>query len=164
MIVHRQTKEHYPVDFHPLTPFDVSTMIRDGSLFSWELQFDWTLYFRFYNIEVYKMVIRGDDEIQGCIAFEVKEDHIYVHLIESAPHNFKGRAFELIGEHLFGFACKCSEDLGFEGAVAFQSKIGPKSVPLMNYYVNRIKAEHLGNGYMIIDGPSAKQLIMIYST
>ncbi|MBD3921550.1 hypothetical protein H8B09_22470 [Paenibacillus sp. PR3] len=114
---------------------------------------------------MFKMVIRGDDEIQGCIALEIKEDHIFVHLIESAPHNFKGKMFDLIGEHLLGFACKISEELGYEGAVAFQSKTGPKSLPLMRYYVgHRIRADHLGHGYMIIDGSSAKRLIMIYST
>ncbi|QHW35701.1 hypothetical protein GZH47_32940 (plasmid) [Paenibacillus rhizovicinus] len=164
MIVHRRSKEHYPVEFQPLTSRDVQRMVKDGGPNSWEPAFDWSLYFRYNRTEVYKMVIKGNDYIQGCIAFEIKEDHVYVHLIESAPHNFKGKEFEMIGEHMLAFACKRSEQLGFEGAVALQSKTGPRFVPLMRYYMGpKIRAEHLGNGYMIIDGPSADRLIMLYS-
>lgn len=164
MIIHRSSKEQYRVEFHPLTRHDVKKMVRDGGPQSWETAFDWSLYFRCSSVEVHKMVITGNDEIQGCIALEIKEDHVYVHLIESAPHNFKGKEFLMIGEHLLGFACRRSQQFGFEGAVALQSKTGPKYSSLIGYYTSpRIGAAHLGNGYMILDGLSAQRLIMLYS-
>lgn len=164
MIVHRASKEPYPIEFHPLTEQDVRKMVRGYSKESWNPNFDWSVYFKYANTETYKMVIVGNDIIQACIALEIKEDHVYIHLIESAPHNFIGKEFDCIGEHLFSFACRRSHELGFEGAVAFRSKTGPKSMPLIRYYMGtRIRAHHLGNGYFIIDGSSAERLIMLYS-
>ena len=40
------------------------------------------------NKEVYKLtIINNLNIIQGIISLEVKTDHVYMHLIESAPFN-----------------------------------------------------------------------------
>lgn len=53
--------------------------------------FDWKLEFRNPIKEVYKLTIIGNPNIiQGLVCIEVKSDHIFMHLIESAPFN-KGK-------------------------------------------------------------------------
>lgn len=136
----------------PLHHSDIDEQMQD-----WIEAFDWTVYFDYRNVEVYKMVVRGNGVIQGAIALEIKEDHVWIHLIESIPK--KRKELDCIGEHLIAFACKRSMELGFEGAVAFQSKTNKK---LMSYYMRVIKAQHLGGGLMIIDESAAERLVMLY--
>lgn len=125
----------------------------------WDKTFDWTVYFEQLGFEVYKMIVAGNDVIQGALALERKEDHVYVHLIESAPHNRHDKVFDYIGEHLIAFACNRSMDLGFDGCIAFQSKTKQR---LMWHYINDLGARHLGGGYMIISESVAERLIMLY--
>ncbi|QQZ64575.1 hypothetical protein JI735_34675 (plasmid) [Paenibacillus sonchi] len=152
MLLHISSGEKYPISFLALQPYDIEDQMHD-----WEKGFDWSVYFGQRGIEVYKMVVRGNDVIQGAIALECKEDHVWVHLIESVPSERK--EFDLIGEHLMSFACKRSMELDFEGAVAFQSK---KKQRLMQYYVDVIGASHISGGLMVIDEPVAEHLVMLY--
>lgn len=103
------------------------------------------------------MVIRGNAVIQGAIALERREDHVWVQLIESIPKQRK--EFSWIGLHLLAFACKRSCELGFEGAVALQSKMRPT---LIQYYTNVVGASHFGGGLIVINEAVAKQLTMLY--
>ncbi|WP_150274168.1 hypothetical protein [Paenibacillus tepidiphilus] len=152
MLLHIRSGERYPVSFLALQPIDIKKQMQD-----WELGFDWSIYFGQSGIEVYKMVIRGNDVIQGVIALERREDHVWVHLIESIP--VERKELDLIGEHLIALACKRSMELGFEGAVALQSK---RKERLMLYYMNVIGASHFGGGLMVIDEPVAQHLVMLY--
>lgn len=89
----------------------------------WEKEFDWMIYFHRPNHEVYKMVIPGNDEIQGAVALEPRREHVFVHLVESAPHNRQpDQEFMLVGLHLFAYACQRSVELGFEGFVSLVAK------------------------------------------
>lgn len=151
MLLHIRSREEYPIAFLPLHPHDMN------QLQDWNEAFDWSIYFGKARVEVYKMVLRGNDVIQGVIALERKEDHIWVHLIESIPEQRK--EFKRIGLHLLALACKRSIELGFEGAVALQSKTSPK---LMQYYSRVIGATHIGGGLFIIDETVAERLIMLY--
>ena len=52
-------------------------------------RFLWAKEFRMPEREVYKLTITSNQNIiQGLISLEVKPDHVYMHLIESAPFNF----------------------------------------------------------------------------
>lgn len=82
LLVHIKSGELYPVNFLPLHPYDLQ-----GDMAKGEDAFDWNIYFGFRNVELYKLVIQGNDVMQGAIALERREDHVYIHLIESAPHN-----------------------------------------------------------------------------
>lgn len=152
MLLHNRSGETYPVSFLTLQPYDIQHQMHD-----WEQGFDWSIYFSQREIEVYKMVICGNAVIQGAISFEGKEDHVWVHLIESIPPQRK--EFSGVGLHLLAFACKRSSELGFGGAVALQSKIKPR---LIHYYTSIVGASHFGGGLIIVDETVAKRFIMLY--
>lgn len=151
MLLHIRSGETYPVSFLALQPYDV-----DLHMSNWLDDFDWTVYFGQPEVEVYKMVITGNDVIQGAVALEPREDHIHVHLIESAPHNRMNHEFKYIGIHLIAFACHRSRELGHEGFVTVQAKTN-----LVEYY-RRAGARHMGGGRMIIDDIVARHLIAVY--
>lgn len=152
MLLHVKSGELYQVDFHPLQPVDIKQGMR-----GWEKSFNWSIYFGYRNVELYKLVIQGNDEIQGAIALERKADHVYVHLIEGAPHNRFHKVFDFVGETLVAFACQRSYDFGFEGFVALDAK-----THLIAYYARNMLAMHIGGGRMIINEANARKLIMLY--
>lgn len=152
MLLNNRSGETYPVSFLALQPYDIQQQMHD-----WEKGFNWSIYFSQHGIEVYKMLVRGSTVIQGAIALEGKEDHVWVHLIESIPPQRK--EFSGVGLHLLAFACKRSSELGFGGAVALQSKIKPR---LIHYYTRIVGASHFGGGLIIIDETVAKRLVMLY--
>lgn len=54
--------------------------------------FDWKFEYKQPQRDVYKLTIVNNQQIlQGLISLEVKEDHVYMHLVESVPFN-KGKA------------------------------------------------------------------------
>lgn len=60
-------------------------------------QFDWKLEFRTSQNEVYKLTtVNNPTIIQGLLSIEDKEDHIFMHLIESAKFN-KGKGKLYLG-------------------------------------------------------------------
>ncbi|GGG18194.1 hypothetical protein [Paenibacillus aceti] len=152
MLLHVKSGELYPVEFLPLQPVDIKRGMR-----GWEKAFNWDIYFGYRNAELYKLVIRGNDYIQGVIALERKADHVYIHLIESAPHNRFDTVFDFVGETLVSFACQRSLDLGYEGFVALDAK-----THLIAYYARNMLATHIGGGRMIINEANARKLIMLY--
>lgn len=157
MLLHNQTGRTYPVYFEELTLTEVTQEMN-----SWEESFDWTLYFgesKPGEIRTYKMKVKNQTQIEGAIALESRQDHVYIHLIESAPHNRNRKIFDLVGEHLIAFACWQSRLCGYGGYVAFQSKSSPR---LINYYKQNIGAVEVGSGIMIIDEHAAQKLIMLY--
>lgn len=151
MLLHISSGETYPVSFLALQPYDLNQMQ------DWNEAFDWSIYFGDQSIDVYKMVIRGHNVIQGAVALERREDHVFVHLVESLPNARK--ELDFIGEHLIAFACKRSVEMGRDGFVMLHSKT---NAGLISYYVNNIGARHLGGGHMIISDDVAKRLIMLY--
>lgn len=53
--------------------------------------FDWNYEFKQPERDVYKLtIVNNSDIIQGLVCMEVKEDHVFMHLVESAPFN-KGK-------------------------------------------------------------------------
>jgi hypothetical protein len=108
---------------------------------------------------VFKIVIDGEAAvIQGLMSLELKSDHVFVHLIESAPCN-KGKSKMYVGVpgNLVAFACQISFQNRFEGNVSFISK-----TKLINHYIQSLGAMHFGGGVMIIETRAALKLINRY--
>ncbi|MBK6979912.1 MAG: hypothetical protein IPH28_24775 [Cytophagaceae bacterium] len=121
--------------------------------------FNWIDEFRKPEKEVYKLTIVGNTNIiQGLICIEIKADHVYMHLLESAPFN-KGhnKMYAGVAGNLVAFACKVSFQRGHEGNVSFLSK-----TQLVEHYENSLGATHFGGRVMIIETNAALKLIDKY--
>ena len=86
------------------------------------------------------------------------EDHVFMHLIESAPYNIgKGKKYLGVCGNLTAYGCKLSMEYGFGGVVAFISKTA-----LIPHYEKTLGAVHLGGNRMAIFEPNARDLIDNY--
>jgi hypothetical protein len=121
--------------------------------------FDWKQEFKQPERDVFKLTIVNNSEIiQGLICVEVKEDHVYMHLVESAPFNKgKTKVYAGVPGNLVAFACKLSFQRGHEGNVSFVSK-----TLLIEHYEKTLGAFHFGGRVMIIETQSALKLINKY--
>ena len=121
--------------------------------------FDWKLEFRTAKNEIYKLSTANNPTIiQGLLSIEDKDDHIFMHLIESAKFN-KGKDKIYLGVpgNLVAFACKVSLDKGYDGYVAFDSK-----TVLIEHYKQTLGATHLIRQRMFVDPIAAHKLISRY--
>src|SRR4030042_142685 len=121
--------------------------------------FDWKSEFKMPDRDVYKLtIVNNQTVIQGLISLSVKTDHVYMHLIESAPFNKgKDKVYAGVPGNLVAFACKLSFQRGFEGYISFLSKTN-----LINHYERTLGAAHVGGNLMIINTISALRLINKY--
>lgn len=122
-------------------------------------QFDWKAEFKQPEKDVYKLtIVNNQPVIQGLISLEVKSDHVYMHLVESAPFN-KGRPkiYAGVPGNLVAFACKLSFQRGHEGNISFISK-----TQLIQHYIDTLGAVHFGGRLMIINSIAALKLINKY--
>ena len=84
--------------------------------------FDWTAPALDKYI-IYKLQIKDDSIIQGLVAVEPMRGAVYIHLMESAPHNLKpNKKYDGVGGHLFAIGIKLSYHLTFDGYVCFEAK------------------------------------------
>lgn len=122
-------------------------------------QFDWKFEYKQPEREVYKLTIVNNQQItQGIISLEIKPDHVYMHLVESAPFNKgKSKVYAGVPGNLVAFACKLSFQRGHEGNVSFFSK-----TQLVQHYIDSLGAMHVGGRIMIIDTIAALKLIDKY--
>jgi hypothetical protein len=121
--------------------------------------FDWKKKLKEPSRDIYKLTIIGNPlVIQGLMSIEVKEDHVFMHLVESAPYN-KGKAkmYSGVPGNLVAFACKVSFQRGHEGNVSFISK-----TQLIDHYEKTLGAFHFGGRIMIIETVAALKLIDRY--
>ena len=109
--------------------------------------------------EVYKLTINNNPNIiQGLLSFSIKNDHIYMNLIESAPFNLgRNKLYEGVPGNLVAFACKVSFQRGFDGFVSFTAK-----TKLIEHYEKSLGAYHFGNHLMIIQTNVAQKLVDQY--
>lgn len=121
--------------------------------------FDWVLEFNLVDRILFKLVTVKDPKlIQGLICLEQKPDHIYIHLLESAPFNKgKEKRYSGVAGNLVAFACKQSFHFGYDGNVSFIAK-----EQLIRHYEKSIGAFHFGNRRMIINTRAAKILVNQY--
>jgi len=67
-------------------------------------------------------IVRNQNVTQGIICIEIKEDHVYMHLVENAPFNKgKNKMYAGVAGNLVAFACKVSFQRGHEGNISFLS-------------------------------------------
>ncbi|MDP2386383.1 MAG: hypothetical protein Q8M29_08420 [Bacteroidota bacterium] len=121
--------------------------------------FDWKKELKDPQREVYKLTITNNLSIvQGLVSLEIKDNHIYMHLLESALFNRgKGKVYLGVPGNLVAFACRLSFQRGFEGNVSFLSKS-----QLVGHYEETLGAFHFGGRVMIIETNSALKLINKY--
>jgi len=148
------TGDSFPTDVSYLVKADIKLVTKkNGWLFNWKSELDAS------DREVYKLTIQGNPNvIQGVISLSVDVDHIYVHLIESAPFN-KGKTKVYLGVpgNLVAYACRLSFQKEFDGFVSFHAK-----TKLIDHYIKTLGAYHFGGRLMIIDTLPAKALIEKY--
>ncbi len=121
--------------------------------------FDWMLEFDLDERKLFKLVTVNEPKlIHGLICLEQKPDHIYIHLLESAPFNKgKEKRYSGVAGNLVAFACKQSFHFGYDGNVSFIAK-----EQLIEHYEKSIGAFHFGNRRMIINTSAAKKLVNQY--
>ena len=121
--------------------------------------FDWRKELKEPSRDIYKLTIVGNPSvIQGLMSIEVKEDHVFMHLVESAPYNKgKTKMYSGVPGNLVAFACKVSFQRGHEGNVSFISK-----TQLIDHYEKTLGAFHFGGRIMIIETVAALKLIDRY--
>jgi hypothetical protein len=137
-----------------MTTNDLKTATKkNGWLFNWKNEFEEP------TRDVYKLtIVNNPSIIQGLISLEVKLDHVYMHLVESAPFNKgKTKMYSGVPGNLVAFACKFSFQRGHEGNVSFLSK-----TQLVDHYIKTLGAIHFGGRVMIIDKHAALKLINKY--
>lgn len=103
------TGDSFATDITLISTTDLKTVLQKNS---W--QFDWKLEFKQPQRDVYKLtIVNNQSVIQGLISLEIKSDHVYMHLVESAPFNKgKTKVYAGIPENLVAFACKLAFQRG----------------------------------------------------
>ena len=122
-------------------------------------QFDWAKEIKDKTKEVYKLTtVNNPTIIQGLLSLEDKQDHIFMHLIESSKFNKgKGKVYLGVPGNLVAFACKVSVDRGYQGFLAFDAKTA-----LIKHYQDTLHATHFRGLRMFIETNSALRLISQY--
>jgi len=148
------TGDSFPTDITLISAADLKSVSKKEK---W--QFDWKFEFKQPERDIYKLtIVNNQTVIQGLISLEIQSDHVYMHLVESAPFN-KGKAKVYAGVpgNLVAFACKLSFQRGHEGNVSFLSK-----TQLIQHYTDSLGAIHVGGRIMVIDTIAALKLIDKY--
>ncbi|MBT3207728.1 MAG: hypothetical protein HN704_08835 [Bacteroidetes bacterium] len=148
------TNDSFQTSISRITKADLKTITkRKAWLFSWRQELS------FPERDVFKLtIINNQSIIQGLNSLEVKSDHVFIHLVESAPFNKgKKKIYSGVPGNLVAFACKLSFQRGHEGNIAFISK-----TELINHYIESLGAIHFGGRLMIIDTKAALKLMNKY--
>ena len=121
--------------------------------------FNWKSEYIKPKSEIYKLTISNNPNIiQGLVSFEIKTDHVFMNLIESAPFNIgKNKTYLGVPGNLVAFVCKVSFQRGFNGFVSFIAK-----TQLIEHYEKSLGAYHFGGQLMIINNVAALNLIGKY--
>lgn len=149
-----QTGDSFQTEISLLSSSEVKRITKKNG---W--QFNWKSEFKQPEKDIYKLTIVGNlNIIQGLVSLEVKEDHVYMHLIESAEFNIgKDKVYLGIPGNLVAFACKLSFQRGNDGYVSFIAK-----TKLIEHYIDTLGAIHFGGHLMVITTESALKLIGKY--
>lgn len=152
-IENARTGETFDTEISNLTDKDLKLIVKS------DWQFNWKNEIKDKIKEVYKLsTVSNPTIIQGLISIEYKNDHVFMHLVESAKFN-KGKTKIYLGVagNLVAFACKLSVDKGYDGYVAFDSK-----TVLIEHYQRTLGATHLRGQRMYINDIAANKLVSKY--
>lgn len=149
-----QSGDSFPTEIALLTHADQKAITKKNG---W--RFNWQNDIKLPERDVFKLTISNNPHIiQGLISLEAKPDHVYIHLIESAPFNIgKHKTYLGVPGNLVAFACKLSFQRGGDGYVSFKSK-----TKLVDHYVQSLGAEHVGRHLMVLTSTAALKLINKY--
>ncbi len=149
-----QSGDNFPTDISLLTTSELKSITEKNG---W--RFNWNNEIKVPERDVFKLTIANNPNIiQGVISLEVKPDHVYMHLIESAPFNIgEHKAYFGVPGNLVAFACKLSFQRGGEGYVSFGAK-----TKLIGHYIESLGAVHFGGHLMVITTLVALKLINKY--
>ena len=148
------TGDSFQTDVSLVNNIDLKDITKkNGWLFNWKAEF------KLPDRDVYKLTISGNSKvIQGLVSITEREDHVYMHLIESAPFNLgRNKVYIGVPGNLVAFACKISFHRGFEGYVSFTAK-----TRLIGHYEKTLGAINAGGHLMIINTEAALKLIDKY--
>ena len=148
------TGDSFATDITLISIADLKTISKkNGWVFNWKEEL------KHPERDVFKLtIVNNQNVIQGLISLEVKSDHVYMHLVESAPFNKgKSKIYAGVPGNLVAFACKFSFQRGHDGNVSFISK-----TQLVQHYIDSLGAMHFGGRVMIIDTIAALKLINKY--
>jgi len=122
-------------------------------------KFDWKAEFITTEKQVYKLILQNQPKvIQGLICLTNETDHIFMPLIETAPHNFgKTKKYLGVAGNLVAFGCKLAFEKGFDGYVSFKAK-----TKLIPHYSKTLGAKVLYGQYMELDTNASIKLINNY--
>ena len=122
-------------------------------------QFQWAKEIKDKTKKVYKLTTANNPTIiQGLISIEDKQDHVFMHLIESAKFNKnKNKVYLGVPGNLVAYACKVSVDKGYQGFLAFDAKTA-----LIKPYQESLYATHFRGLRMFIETNAAIRLISQY--
>ena len=153
-IENAQTGEVYKTLVLPVKQADLKEVgKKNGWLFNWKMEFSQQ------ERHLFKLVTEKEQQIiHGLLSLEIMEDHVFMHLIESAPCNIgKEKRYLGICGNLTAYGCKLSMDYGFGGVIAFISKTA-----LIGHYEKTLGAIHLGGNRMGVLEVNAQKLIDSY--
>ena len=122
-------------------------------------KFDWSMPHT-KNYEVYRLLVKDDDAVQGMIALKHIKEQYYTHvdIVEAAPWNVgRNGRYIGVGAHLFAIAYKLSWDVGNEGYVQFTAK-----TDLIEHYIQTLHAKMIDWHTLYIDSYGALALIEKY--
>ena len=138
----------------------VKLKIEDGKqIKKTDWQFDWKKEMNDTSKSVFKLTtVNNPAIIQGLLSLQDMQDHIFMHLIESAKFNRgKQKMYYGVPGNLVAYACKVSLDKGYEGFLAFDAKTA-----LIKHYQQSLGATHFRGLRMFIETKAALQLISKY--
>ncbi len=121
--------------------------------------FNWKKETQIANRQVFKLITPQNPKIiHGLLSLENKDDHIFMHLLESAKFN-KGVSKIYLGvpANLVAYACKVAFENKYDGFVAFDAKSA-----LIQHYEKTLGATHFRGLKMFIETNAAKKLVNRY--
>jgi len=136
-LVDASTGEELQTVFSIASDEDISGLLGKGWLFDWSDE-------ELRKTNIYRLLIVGDDTIQGLISAEVVRGAVYVHLAESAPHNLPpNKKYDGVGGHLFAIAMKLSLSNGFGGYIFMDAK----NQELVDHYIDKLGARRVSTRF-----------------
>jgi hypothetical protein len=149
-----QTSEVFPTEVLSLDKAELKFITKKlGWKFNWKTEF--------FNPDkqTYKLILQNQPEIiQGLLSLTIDIDHIFMNLIETAPHNYgQGKKYYGVMGNLVAFGCKLSFEKGFEGCMAFVAK-----TKLIPHYEKELGAKLMWGQRMSIETNASINLINRY--
>ncbi len=147
------TREVFDTEITRLSASDSRKIKKADWLFNWKEEL------KDSTKEVYKLTtVNNPTIIQELLSIEDKQDHIFMHLIESSSFNKgKNKVYLGVPGNLVAYACKVAFERSYQGFVAFDSKTA-----LIEHYQQMLGATHFRGRRMFLETKAATKLVRQY--